>query len=47
MQTLIRRPVMSLREIDLLMPIHFARTFFLNHKGRLKLPKSPATQPRK
>lgn len=47
MQILIRRPIMSLREIDLLMPIHFARAFFLNHKGRLTFPKFPATKPRK
>lgn len=47
MQTLVRRPVMSLREIDLLMPIHFVRAFFLNHKGRRTLPKFPATKPRK
>ena len=39
MQTLIRRPIMSLREIDLLMPTYFARAFFLNHKGRRTLPK--------
>ena len=39
MQILVQRPVMSLRDVDLLMPIHFARGFFLNHKGRRTLPR--------
>lgn len=47
MQTLIRRPIMSLHEVEMLKPTYWARAFFLNHKGRLKLPKSPATHPRK
>ena len=39
MQTLILRPIFDLREVDLLKPVHFARAFFLNHKGRKTLPK--------
>lgn len=40
MQTLILRPIFDLREVDLLKPIHFARAFFLNHRGRRTLPRS-------
>ncbi len=39
MQTLVQRPVMSLREVEMLKPTYWARAFFLNHKGRRTLPR--------